>query len=106
MWTTVITVHFVDSLTIRSTFESGFKNTPKISKSKRFEQFKNSYDDHIPIENGGNIDAVLSRRKMVTKTAALVSSSVLPTALGLPEISSAEVGSLLNLQIQMQLLMA
>merc|ERR1719343_443936 len=94
MWTTVITVHFVDSLTIRSTFESGFKNTPMISKSKRFEQFKNSYDDHIPIENGGNIDDVLSRRKMVTKTAALVSSSVLPTALGLPEISSAEVGSL------------
>lgn len=93
MWATVVTIHFADSLTIRSTFESGFKNTRTLNKSKKFEQL-NSHYDHIPNENGECVDAVLSRRKMVKKTAALASVSFLPTALGLPELSNAEVGSL------------
>jgi len=94
MWAAIIAIRFVDCLMIVNTLKCGFQATQsQMNPSKRFG-YPNHHIDNVPDEYGDNFSAALSRRKIVTKTAALAFFSFLPTALGLPETSSAAVGSL------------
>eukprot|EP00535_Pseudo-nitzschia_heimii_P004747 CAMPEP_0197182132 /NCGR_PEP_ID=MMETSP1423-20130617/6196_1 /TAXON_ID=476441 /ORGANISM="Pseudo-nitzschia heimii, Strain UNC1101" /LENGTH=360 /DNA_ID=CAMNT_0042632507 /DNA_START=77 /DNA_END=1155 /DNA_ORIENTATION=- len=93
MWAAIVAIHFVDSLTIRSTFEVGFQHSERVNKSVMFEQ-PHCDRNESPIENGDNVHGVVSRRQLATKSAALVSGSFLTSAFGFPKLSGAEVGSL------------
>lgn len=94
IWVTVVAVHFVASLTITSNFKSGSQTTlRKTSRTKSFAQSSGDLD-HISIANNDDSNAVFSRRKMVTKTAALASASFLSTTIFSPGKSVAEVGTL------------
>ena len=93
IWAAVVAIHFVDSLTIRSNFDCGFQNSRTANKSKICEEL-HGHRNQILIENEDNVHGVLSRRKMATKSVALVSGAVFTSAFGFPKLSGAEVGSL------------
>ena len=92
-WAAAIAVHFVESLTIASTAKQGYHSTQSRLGLSMFEQS----DDLIDASSGKseNDDGmVLSRRNILTKTAALASVPFLSTTFSLPERSSAAVGTL------------
>lgn len=90
----IATIGSVDSLTIAGSLRSGLQRTQtRANVLQRFGQSSDQLDELLD-KSGDGVSAELSRRKMMTKTAALASFSFLSTAVGSPEKSSAAVGSL------------
>ena len=90
----IATMRFVDCFTIASCLRGGFLNKhSQTNLSRRFGQSNDQLDIGLG-EHGDDVSAELSRRKMMTKTGALVSFSFLPAAIGSPETSVAAVGTL------------
>lgn len=92
IWAAIFAIRFVDCFMITSTLKRCFQSSQ--SQMHLVKRFGNDCIDNVPDEYGDNVSAVMSRRKMVTKAAALASISFLPTAVGLPKKSCAEVGTL------------
>ena len=85
IWAALVAIRFVDSFTITNTLKSGSQTTHiPMNLSAMFGQ-SNDRVDNVPDLYGDNISEVLSRRKMVTKTAALASVSFLPAAVSFPK---------------------
>lgn len=94
IWAALVAIRFVDSFTIVNTLRRCSQTTHiRMSLSVMFGQ-SNDRVNNVPDLNGDSISEVLSRRKMVTKTAALASVAFLPAAVSFPKKSSATVGTL------------
>lgn len=90
----IATIRFVDCLTIPRPLRSGFQSKHgQGNLSQRFGHSSNQLDVALD-EHGDDVSAELSRREMISKTAALASFSFLPAVFGLPEPSTAAVGTL------------
>ncbi len=87
------TIGFVESFTTDGSFRSGFQRPQtRTNLWRRFGQLSDQLDASKSEDE--EVCAEPSRRKMMTKTAALASFSFLSTTIGSPESSSAAVGSL------------
>ena len=90
----IATIGSVNSLAIAGSLRSGLQRTQtQANLSQKFGQSSDQLDDFLG-KSGDEVSPELSRRKMMTKTAALASFSFLPTAIGSPKKSSAAVGTL------------